>query len=70
MLNKSKELFLRSDIKKFVMFNVSAAFHSKFMNSAQDQLALEIDKLTFLDNKIKIITNYDADIHKDLIQLK
>ena len=70
VLNKSKELFLRSDIKKFVMLNVSAAFHSKFMNSAQDQLALEIDKLTFLDNKIKIITNYDADIHKDVDSIK
>ena len=70
VLNKSKELFLSSDIKKFVMLNVSAAFHSKFMNSAQDQLAQDIDKLTFFDNKIKIITNYDANIHKDVDSIK
>ena len=70
VLNKSKELFLSNDIKKFVMLNVSAAFHSKFMNSAQDQLAQDIDKLTFLDNKIKIITNYDAGIHKDVNLIK
>ncbi len=69
-LNNSKELFLNNDVKKFVMLNVSAAFHSKFMNIAQDKLAHEIDKLTFSENKIKIISNYDANVHEDNDSIK
>ena len=69
-LNNSKELFLNNDVKKFVMLNVSAAFHSKFMNIAQDKLAHEIDKLTFSENKIKIISNKNANVHEDNDSIK
>ena len=52
-------------IKKFVILNVSAAFHSKYMLKAQKQLSNEIENLIFSDNKIKIISNYDANVHSD-----
>ena len=64
-LNKSKDLFLKKNVKKFVLLNVSAAFHSKYMIDAQKKLAEEIDHLEFKKNNIKIISNYDANIHDD-----
>ncbi len=67
---KNKDLFLRNNIKKFVELNVSAAFHSKYMNNAQETLSIEIEKLNFLENKTKIISNYDANIHNDSEKIK
>ena len=64
-LNKSKELFLKKNVKKFVFLNVSAAFHSKYMIDAQKKLAEEIDNLEFKENNVKIISNFDANIHDD-----
>ena len=64
-IDKSKEIFLNNNIKRFVKLNVSAAFHSKFMNNAQEALAFEIDKLKFHKNSINIISNYTADISSD-----
>ena len=43
-LKKSKEIFLNNNIKKFVILNVSAAFHSKFMIKAQKELSQMILK--------------------------
>ena len=67
---KSKEIFLDNSIKRFVELNVSAAFHSKFMVEAQNELSKEIEKLNFIENKIKIISNYDADVHNTTILIK
>ena len=35
------------------------------MLKAQEKLNLDIDKLNFKENKIKIISNYDANIYND-----
>ena len=67
---KNKDLFLRNNIKKFVELNVSAAFHSKFMNQAQESLSKEIEKLNFFENKINIISNYDAGIYSHTEKIK
>ncbi len=64
-IDKSKDIFLNNNVKRFVKLNVSAAFHSKFMNNAQEALAFEIDKLKFHKNSINIISNYTADISSD-----
>ncbi len=69
-LKENKELFLNNNIKKFVELNVSAAFHSKFMLKAQENLSKEIELLNILDNEIKIISNYDANIYKDKSSIK
>ena len=69
-LDKSKEIFLNNNIKKFVILNVSAAFHSKFMVEAQEKLSKDIDKLDFKENTIKIISNYDANIYNDNLIIK
>ena len=69
-LLKNKDLFLDNDIKKYIELNVSAAFHSKFMLQAQEELNKKIEALNFLENDIKIISNYDAEIHKDTKSIK
>tara|TARA_A100001011_G_scaffold400499_1_gene515555 strand:- start:3146 stop:4054 length:909 start_codon:yes stop_codon:yes gene_type:complete len=69
-IKKSAELFIDNKIKRFVELNVSAAFHSKFMIEAQEDLSEEIEKLNFIENNIKIISNYDANIHNDNIIIK
>ncbi len=69
-IEKNKEFFLKNDIKKYVELNVSAAFHSKFMLKAQNELSEKIEKLDFIENDIKIISNYDAQIYKDTSTIK
>ncbi len=69
-LEKSKEIFLNNNVKKFVDLNVSAAFHSKFMLDAQEILSSQIDKLEFEENNIRIISNFDAQAHKETDILK
>ena len=69
-LNKSKDLFLNMGIKKFVVLNVSAAFHSRFMNHAQEKLSEPINLLNFVENRISIISNYDANIYNDIVSIK
>ncbi len=64
-IKKSEKIFLNNGVKKFVILNVSAAFHSKFMIKAQEELSNDIENLIFKDNKIKIISNFDANIHSD-----
>ena len=69
-IEKSEKIFLNNGIKKFVILNVSAAFHSKYMLKAQDELSNEIEKLQFKDSKIKIISNYDANLNNDNLIIK
>ncbi len=69
-LEKSKEIFLNNNVKKFVDLNVSAAFHSKFMLHAQEILSSQIDKLEFEENDIRVISNFDAQAHKETDILK
>ena len=64
-IKKNKDLFLSYGVKKYVELNVSAAFHSKFMLEAQRQLKGNINNLHFNDNKIFIISNYDAEAYND-----
>ena len=69
-LKNSKEFFLTNDVKKFILLNVSAAFHSKYMFNAQQELSKEIEKLIFKENDIQIISNYDAKNYTDNLLIK
>ena len=64
-IKKSEKIFLNNGVKKFVILNVSAAFHSKYMLKAQKELSHDIENLIFRDSKINIISNYDANVHND-----
>ena len=69
-INKYREIFLKNDVKKYVILNVSAAFHSKYMLEAQKELSEQIVDLKFTYNDINIISNYTAEISNDNFIIK
>ena len=80
-IKKSEKIFLNNGIKKFVILNVSAAFHSKYMLKAQKELSNDIENLIFkeyidLNNPniinidISSLTNKEARIYLDQFIIK
>lgn len=69
-INNSQNIFLNNGVKKYVKLNVSAAFHSKFMEDAQNNLINEIHKIKFNDTNQSIISNYDACINNNIDLIK
>ena len=65
-INSSENIFSLNGVKRYLKLNVSAAFHSKYMNEAQNKLINEIDKITFKNSNIPIVSNYDACINTGL----
>ncbi len=64
-ISKCEEIFLKNDVKKYLILNVSAAFHSKYMLNAQKELSKQIANLNLIKNDINIISNYTAEISND-----
>ena len=62
----SERLFSQNGVKKYVKLNVSAAFHSNFMNDAQRELINVIDKINFKNSNLPIISNYDSKINSNI----
>ena len=69
-IKNNKELFLKNNIIKYVILNVSAAFHSKLMLEAQEELSEIINQVNFNSNKINIISNYNAEVSNDSLSIK
>ena len=65
-INSSEQVFSENGIKRYVKLNVSAAFHSNFMNDAQSKLINEIDKINFKNSNLPIISNYDSTINSNI----
>jgi len=64
-LKDSKNVFLDNKVKRFVILKVSAAFHSKYMVKAEEELNNHINILNFNQNSIKIISNSTSKISND-----
>ena len=62
----SERLFSENGVKRYVKLNVSAAFHSYFMNDAQRELINVIDKINFKNSNLPIISNYDSKINSNI----
>ena len=62
----SERLFSENGVKRYVKLNVSAAFHSNFMNDAQRELINVIDKINFKNSNLPIISNYDSKINSNI----
>ena len=62
----SERLFSENGVKRYVKLNVSAAFHSNFMNDAQRELINVIDKINFKNSNLSIISNYDSKINSNI----
>ena len=69
-IKNNRELFLKNNIIKYVILNVSAAFHSKLMLKAQEELSEIINQVSFNSNKINIISNYNAEVSNDSLSIK
>ena len=69
-IKNNKELFLKNNILKYVILNVSAAFHSKLMLHAQEELSEIINQVNFNSNKINIISNYNAEVSNNSLSIK
>jgi [acyl-carrier-protein] S-malonyltransferase len=69
-INNSEQIFSENGIKRYVKLNVSAAFHSNFMNDAQSKLINEIDKINFKNSNFPIISNYDSIINSNKDSIK
>ena len=61
-IDKSRDIFLKKGVKKFVKLNVSAAFHSNLMLEAQNIMRKYIDETIFFDSDISIISNFSSKI--------
>jgi [acyl-carrier-protein] S-malonyltransferase len=62
----SEQTFSINGVKRYVKLNVSAAFHSNFMNDAQRELINVIDKINFKNSNLPIISNYDSKINSNI----
>lgn len=65
-INIAEDLFLSQGAKRYLKLNVSAAFHSKYMIHAQNNLNNEIKKTKFMSTKIPVISNFNASINYNL----
>jgi [acyl-carrier-protein] S-malonyltransferase len=63
-VERAAELAKQRGAKRAVMLQVSAPFHCALMQSAEEQLAADLDRLAFHDPKAPVVTNIDG-IAKD-----
>ncbi len=69
-LINSEEIFKKSGAKKFILLNVSAAFHSSLMNEAQQKMEKFINNSSFNNSQIAIISNFTAKKSLDHVEIK
>ena len=61
-LLNSEKIFIEEGAKKFILLNVSAAFHSFLMNEAENKMKEFIFNTDFKESPISIISNYSGKI--------
>lgn len=64
-VEKAVEILKEKGAKRAVKLNVSAPFHCKLMLTAQERLAVELEKIRFCDLKFPIIENYSAELNQE-----
>ena len=69
-IDKSRDIFLKNGVKKFVKLNVSAAFHSNLMLEAQNIMRKYIDETVFSDSSVSIISNFSSKISNNSETIK
>ena len=60
-VERAAELAKQRGAKRAVMLPVSAPFHCALMQPAQERLATDLQKLTFHDPTVPVVTNAEAD---------
>jgi [acyl-carrier-protein] S-malonyltransferase len=59
-VDRAGELLKTRGAKRVVKLNVSAPFHCALMEPAQERLALDLEKVSFQDLTVPLVTNVDA----------
>jgi [acyl-carrier-protein] S-malonyltransferase len=59
-IDRATLLLRERGAKRAVKLNVSAPFHCALMKPAQDRLAIDLQKISFKDLSVPVITNTDA----------
>lgn len=52
-------------IRRAIPLNVAGAYHSRLMQSAQDQLAAELQQVTMQSPRVPVVCNYGASVVSD-----
>lgn len=60
LIEKAVPVLQERGAKKVVVLNVSAAFHSPFMNDAATRLAIDLDRVKFNNPAVPLVNNVDA----------
>ncbi len=58
-VDRAMEL-LKGVAKRVIKLNVSAPFHCALMKPAQDELAADLERLSFNEPRVQVVTNVDA----------
>ena len=69
-VEKTVEISKSHGIRRAVLLEVSAPFHSPLMQPAADRMKEVLEKIKFHTPKIPYIANVDAKIYKDETQMK
>lgn len=56
--------------KRAIMLDVSGPFHSSLLKGAGEKLKLELDKVDMKEPSVDVVSNVDANIHKDPEEIK
>ena len=56
--------------KRAIMLDVSGPFHSSLLKGSGEKLKLELDKVDMKEPSVDVVSNVDANIHKDPDEIK
>ena len=62
----SEQFFISSGAKKYIFLNVSAAFHSNIMNTAENELNDFIKNIDFHKSSMEIVSNFTGKKSNDI----